>query len=70
VVVEDVPPNTVAAGNPARVVKELDPLQPIKTRAQWFADPQDLFDRIDRIDRANLSSNSLLKWIRHLLFPT
>jgi acetyltransferase-like isoleucine patch superfamily enzyme len=70
VVVEDVPSNTVAAGNPARVVKELDPLRPITTRAQWYADPQDLFERIDRLDRANLSQNSLLNWIRHLLFPS
>jgi acetyltransferase-like isoleucine patch superfamily enzyme len=70
VVVDDVPPNTVAAGNPARVVKELDPRRPITTRAQWFDDPQDLFERIDRLDRANLSQNSLLNWIRHLLFPT
>ena len=29
-----------------------------------------LFERIDRIDRANLSQNSLLKWLRHLLFPS
>lgn len=70
VVVDDVPSNTVAAGNPARVVKELDQQVPITTRAQWFADPQDLFERIDRIDRANLSQNSLLKWLRHLLFPS
>ena len=70
VVVGNVPPNTVAAGNPARVVKELDPQRPITTRAQWFADPQDLFERIDRLDRANLSQNSLLNWIRHFLFPT
>jgi tetrahydrodipicolinate N-succinyltransferase len=70
VVVEDVPSNTVAAGNPARVVKELDPLRPITTRAQWYADPQDLFERIDRLDRANLSQNSLLNWLRHLLFPS
>lgn len=70
VVVDDVPSNTVAAGNPARIVKELDQQVPITTRAQWFADPQDLFERIDRIDRANLSQNSLLKWLRHLLFPS
>lgn len=69
VVTDDVPPDTVAAGNPARVIKKLDPRRPITTRATWYADPKGLFEQIDRIDRANLSRNSLLDWLRHLLFP-
>jgi acetyltransferase-like isoleucine patch superfamily enzyme len=69
VVVDDVPPNTVAAGNPARVVKKLDPRRPITTRAQWLANPEELCDRIDRIDRDNLSRNTLRHWIKQLVFP-
>ncbi|MFZ0241154.1 MAG: acyltransferase [Desulfobacterales bacterium] len=69
VVIGDVLPNTVAAGNPARTVKKLDPRRPITTRASWYADPRTLFEQIDRIDRANLSQNSLLDWLKHLLFP-
>ena len=43
VVVDDIPANSVAAGNPARVVKTLDPKQPIITRKDWYADPATLF---------------------------
>ena len=32
VVTKDVPPYTVAAGNPARVIRELDPAAPEPTR--------------------------------------
>jgi acetyltransferase-like isoleucine patch superfamily enzyme len=37
VVVDDIPANCVAAGNPAKVVKKLDAVQPFTTRAQWFS---------------------------------
>ena len=69
VVVRSIPANTIAVGNPARVVKELDPTQPFARRSEWFADPPMLEKDIDRIDRENLKENSLLHWIRTLLFP-
>lgn len=69
VVVDDVPPNAVAAGNPARVVKTLDPENPFTTRAAWFRDPAALIDRIDSLDRRILSGNSVGHWLRHLVFP-
>ena len=69
VVVEDVPANTVAAGNPARPVRRLDPGQPLVTRAQWFADPDNLFAGINQIDREMLSDNTLLHWLRSLVLP-
>ena len=69
VVVNDVPPNTVAAGNPARVVKELDPDQETVTRAAWFANLSQLNEEIDRLDRVMLRQNSLLHWLRYLFFP-
>jgi acetyltransferase-like isoleucine patch superfamily enzyme len=70
VVVNSVPPNTIAAGNPARVVKTLDPEKPIITRAEWFSDPDRLFEEIDQWDRAMLRDNTLLGWLRSLLSPT
>lgn len=70
VVVDDIPANTVAAGNPARVVKRLDPTQPITTRKDWYADPAALFSEIERLDRQMLRDNTVGRWIRHLLFPT
>jgi len=70
VVTADVPANVVAAGNPARVVKHLDPRRPLVKRADWFADPVSLDRQIDQMDRDMLRRNSLLHWLRHLLFPT
>jgi len=69
VVVNDVPPNTVAAGNPAKAVKELDPREQMTTRADFYADPAKLFKDLDQFDREMLRSNSLLGWLRYLLFP-
>lgn len=69
VVVDDIPANTIAAGNPARVVKQLDPARELTTRAQWFADPVALFNEINRLDRDMLRGNSLWHWLKHCLFP-
>ena len=69
VVAGDIPPNVVAAGNPARIVKHLDPDKPLVKRAEWFADPVRLNREIDQMDREMLGENSLFRWLRHLLFP-
>ncbi len=67
VVVRDVPPNVVAAGNPARVVKELDPDEPMVKRQAWYADPEQLAADIDAMDRENLAGNSTLHWLRTMI---
>ena len=69
IVVNSIPANSIAAGNPARVVKYLDPKEQIITRSHWFSNPDGLFQAFDQIDRDMLRNNSLLHWIRHLLFP-
>ena len=69
VVVDNIPPNSVAVGNPARVVKNLEPSQSMRKRSQWYRDPAALFEQIDRLDRSNLSQNSLSQWIGHLISP-
>ena len=69
VVTKDVPANVVVAGNPARVVKELDLEQGFKTRADYFADPVELERYFDRIERELLGRNSFLGWLRALFFP-
>ena len=69
VVVSDIPSNSVAVGNPARVVKRLDPTLPVVTRSQWFSDPEALFEKIDNLDRSMLNKNSLIRWLVHLLSP-
>jgi serine acetyltransferase len=70
VVTKDVPANVIVAGNPARVVKELDPGQGFKTRADYFADPDSLERYYDGIERVLLGKNSVFNWLRALLFPT
>ncbi len=70
VVVDDVPANTVAAGNPARVVKQLDPDKAVTARKEWYADPATLFSDIVRLDKQMLRGNTVRHWIRHLLFPS
>ena len=69
VVVESIPPNVIAAGNPARAVRDLDPEQKMTTRAHWFADPESLNRQIEELDRDNLKGNTLLDWFRSMLIP-
>lgn len=69
VVVKDIPPNVVAAGNPAVVVKELEPGRSIQTRANLFSKPDKLISEFDEIDRAMLGGNTFFGWLRSLFFP-
>ncbi len=69
VVVSDIPPGCISAGNPARIVKRLDPNIKMITRAHFFKNPQKLLQDFDGFDRDLLGKNSLLNWMRHLLFP-
>lgn len=69
VVTSDIPDDVIAAGNPARVVKPLDPDRPITTRATLFTDPAALALELDELDRYILKRNTWLGWLRVLLFP-
>jgi len=70
VVVDDIPANCVAAGNPARIVKQLDVGESFTTRAQFFSEPDKLARGFDQTDKALLRDNSFLHWLRYLLFPS
>jgi acetyltransferase-like isoleucine patch superfamily enzyme len=68
VATKNVPANTIVAGNPARVVRELDPQAPATTR-------NDLFEVLDYVNferewqRDQLGDNSVLRWLRTLIAP-
>jgi len=69
VVARDIPANAVAAGNPAAVLKYLEPGRPVKTRAEWLADPGKLAAQFDLIDRHLMERNTWRGWIRSLIQP-
>lgn len=69
VVVADIPENSIAAGNPARVVKQLDLDVPMTTRADLFENPSAYAKYLDQIDRYLLRENSLTDWLRILIIP-
>ena len=69
VVVADIPPNSIAAGNPARVVKQLDPSEIMVTRQSIFADPVELAASMDRLNRYLSGNSTMLGWLRVKLFP-
>lgn len=70
VVTKDIPANVVVAGNPAQIVKDLDPNAQITPRSQWYSDPDKLFSFFDMVDKNQLKNNTCLGWIRSMLKPT
>lgn len=69
VVTKDVPANVVVAGNPAKVVKELDPDRGFKTRMDYFANPAELERFFDAINREVLAGNSFWRWLWSVIYP-
>lgn len=69
IVVDSIPPNAVAVGNPARVVKTLDQKETFTTRAQYFKDPARLAKEFVKWEQAVLKGNTFFSWLRHVLFP-
>ncbi len=70
VVTRDIPANVVAAGNPAAVVKALDPGRALVRRESLLADPEDLDARVDALDRYLLGGNTWSGWLRSLVRPS
>jgi acetyltransferase-like isoleucine patch superfamily enzyme len=70
VVTRNIPANVIAAGNPARVVKALDPGRALVRRAHLLVDPEALDQRMDNVDRYLLGGNTWLGWLRTLLRPS
>ena len=70
VVTTDIPANCIAAGNPARVVRELDPARGFRTRSALFANHKELEKDMDRLMRYILRENTTLGWLRSVFSPT
>lgn len=69
VVTKDIPANVVAAGNPARVIKDINPKRRMLTRADLFHDAEHYHSNLDELDKYTLEDNSLGNWLRSLFFP-
>ncbi|CAA0084267.1 Putative acetyltransferase [BD1-7 clade bacterium] len=70
VVSKDVPANVIVAGNPAKVVKQLDADADFRTRNDFYKDPEGLNTWYDKIDYMVLKDNGLFNWLRALIRPT
>ncbi|MEQ9002371.1 MAG: acyltransferase [Pseudomonadales bacterium] len=69
VVTRDLPANVIAAGNPAAVIRPLDPERPLIKRASLLADPEALDVRMDGLDRWLLGGNGWWGWVRSMIRP-
>lgn len=69
VVTRDVPANCIAAGNPARVISELDPDAHKTERQALFVGGMPYQQFKDQYDARRLAGNSLRGWLRALLCP-
>lgn len=69
VVTKPVPANVVVAGNPAKIVKTLDPAIGFHTRAEYFADPLAHAAEMDRLNKFVLGNNSTWRWLLSLVWP-
>jgi Acetyltransferase (isoleucine patch superfamily) len=69
VVTRDIPPNIIAAGNPARVVKEIDPGREMITRKAIFANYKNTVTLLNKADYDLLKKNTIWKWMRYVLSP-
>ena len=68
VVTKSLPANVIAAGNPASVVRELDPDIPLRRRVDLLGDPEKMrwFDTVEREMRKD---NTWRAWLRATLAP-
>ncbi len=69
VVTSDIPSNVIAAGNPAKVMKHLDPDQPITTRKDRFSDSFQMTRALEAAERKSLQGNTFLGWVRSFFSP-
>lgn len=68
-VVHDVPANTIVAGNPATVVKTLDPDHPRTTRKDAHTAFGSYSEAAERLIKKALEGNTFLGWVRSLFLP-
>ncbi|MBV1907604.1 MAG: acyltransferase [Pseudomonadales bacterium] len=69
VVTKNVPANVIVAGNPAQLVRELDPSETLRVRAELLAEFHQLDKELEDIRHELLDSNTLFSWLRSIFKP-
>jgi acetyltransferase-like isoleucine patch superfamily enzyme len=69
VVAGDVPENCIVAGNPAKIIRKLDPSKTIKTRGHWLPDFFQSLDYLNHVEKEMFRENTLGHFLRVLLAP-
>ncbi len=69
IVTKDIPANCVAAGNPARVIKTINPNRRMLKRELLFSDAEHYFYNQDQLDKYMLGNNGWWNWLRACFKP-
>jgi acetyltransferase-like isoleucine patch superfamily enzyme len=69
VVTKSLPANVIAAGNPAVVVRELNPQEALRRRQDLLQDHENLNRDIDLLERTLRKDNGWLNWLRSIVAP-
>lgn len=69
VVVKDVPDNVVVGGNPAKVIKAINPKRRMLKRERLFDRGEFYLQNQRDLDRYVLSGNTWWDWLRSIFFP-
>ena len=70
VVTGDIPANVIAAGNPAKVVKTLNPKRKMLKREQLFVNAEDHWQQMEQVNQFFCRENSTSHWVKSLIFPS
>lgn len=70
VVVKDVPDNVVVGGNPAKIIKKINPKRHMLKREMLFSDPASYEESQLDLDSLSVAENSWTKWLKVLIKPT
>ena len=70
VVTKDIPANVIAAGNPAKPVRELDKDRPMIKRETMFEDVKEYDKTMSYLHYLNHKGNGFIHWFRQIIKPS